>query len=138
MAGGMPPPPEGEMPPLPPIEGDEGGGSDDGVTSQDAQTVEKIQDRTLDLVRKTLQMVGKAKSDAEMQGDAAEAPPTPPPAEAPAPEQQPGPITGQPGLDPAALGGPLKLGAALKRKLAASSCGGSTTKKRLRRMKRRR
>jgi len=73
----------------------------------------------MDLVRQTLEMVGKAKPkeeqsaeteanvaniQADQQAQQQEAPP----------EAQPGPITGQPGFNPNDIGGPLKLGSALK------------------------
>lgn len=108
-AGGLPPlPPEGELPPLP-EEGGAGGG--EGVTSEDAETIQKITDRTMDIVRQTLEMVGKAKpQEAPKEEEPAEQQP-------PEPEAQPGPITGQPGFDPNMISGPLKL-ATLKHLLA--------------------
>ena len=112
MAGGEPPlpPPEGDIPPPPPPLEEEGGNQ--GLTSEDAETVDKITSRTMDIVRQTLEMVGKAKPKAEAEGEAAAAaaPPPPPPT---------GPITGQ-SYDPAqVMDGPLKLASALKRSLAS-------------------
>lgn len=99
-AGGLPPLPEGGLPPLP-EEGGEGG--DASVSGADAQTVEKIQQNTMDIVRQSLEMVGKAKPQEQAEGDAGSAPETPDPA------AQPGPVTGQPGFDPATISGPLNL-----------------------------
>lgn len=110
--GGMPPPPMdpsmGGMPPMDPAMGGmpppmdmgmpppaEGGG--DGLTKEDADTVNTITQRTLDIVRQTLEMVGKAKKP---EGGEAAAPST----ITPPPESLPGPVTGQPGFDPAMFG----------------------------------
>jgi len=117
MAGGMPPMDPmaamGGLPPLDPMAAPEGeGGGDAAITTPDADTLKQIQQNTMDLVRQTLEMVGKAKP---MEGGAA--------ADKPAevdPATQPGPITGQPGFDPSILGGPLKL-ASVKRKLACKA-----------------
>lgn len=68
---------------MPPEEG--GGG--DGVTAADAETVDKITRRTLDIVRETLDMVGKTKGPKPAEG--AEAAPA-------EPVLPPGPITGAP------------------------------------------
>jgi hypothetical protein len=97
----MPLPPEGELPPPPP---EEGGGEGEGLTAEDAETVDKITQRTLDVVKQTLEMVGKAKTPKPEEGGeaaapAAEAPPEPPP------EAMPGPVTGEPGFNPADFGG---------------------------------
>jgi hypothetical protein len=94
MMGGMPPEPEG--------------GGNQGLTAEDAETVDKITQRTMNIVRETLEMVGKAKP---VQPEAPEA--------APAPESVPGPVTGQPGFDPATFGqlGAVKAAAAIGRGL---------------------
>jgi len=93
---GMPPdmgmPPMPEPPPAP---------SGAGVTTEDADVVDKITKRTMDIVRQTLEMVGKAKKPDGSDATAA-APSTV------------GPITGQSGFDASALPGPLKMAAALK------------------------
>ncbi len=106
MAGGMPPmdpsmgmPPDMGMPPMPEAPPEPPQGS--GVTSDDAEVVDKITKRTMDIVRQTLEMVGKAKPVEGKPGEAA-------------PGAGPGPVTGQPGFDPAMIPGPLKMAAALK------------------------
>ena len=63
----------------------------EGVTSADAKTVEDITKRTMDIVRQTLEMVGKAKP---VEGGSSE---SASPAPAPAPVIPPGPISGLPG-----------------------------------------
>lgn len=106
MAGGMPPmdpsmgmSPDMGMPPMPepPPEAPQG----PGVTSEDAEIVDKITKRTMDIVRQTLEMVGKAKPAEGKPGEAA-------------PGAGPGPVTGQAGFDPSMIPGPLKMAAALK------------------------
>jgi len=61
----------------------------EGVTADDAKTVNDITNRTMDIVRQTLEMVGKAKP-VEGGSSASAAP-------APAPAIPPGPISGLPG-----------------------------------------
>jgi hypothetical protein len=106
--GGMPPLPAdagagGEAPPPPPplegAGGEDGGGG--GLTKADAETVDTITRRTMDIVRETLDMVGKTKQPKD--GGSAAAPAEPDP------KSQPGPVTGQPGFDPSMLSGPLKM-----------------------------
>ena len=63
----------------------------EGVTADDAKTVNDITKRTMDIVRQTLEMVGKAKPVEG--GSSASAAPAP----APAPIIPPGPISGLPG-----------------------------------------
>jgi hypothetical protein len=105
MAGGMPPmdpsmgmPPDMGMPPMPEAPPEPPQGS--GVTTEDAEVVDKITKRTMDIVRQTLEMVGKAKPVEGKPGEAA-------------PGAGPGPVTGQPGFDPSMIPGPLKMAAAL-------------------------
>ncbi len=112
--GGAPPmdPSMGGMPPMdpsmmaPPPEA----GSGAGVTEEGADIVDKITKRTMDIVRQTLEMVGKTKTP---KSDAPEAAPPPTPA------QLPGPVTGMTGFDPSTIQGPMKtagiLGKALKK-----------------------
>lgn len=108
MAGGE------ELPPLPGEEGVEGGEA--SVTTPDVEAMQQVQQNTMDIVRQTLEMVGKAKpveaAKEEEPADQAGA------AEAPMPEAMPGPVTGQPGFNPAEFAGPLKTAALLKRVLA--------------------
>jgi len=105
--GAMPPPgamDPSAMPPMPPP--DAGGGG--GVTEEGADIVDKITKRTMDIVRQTLEMVGKTKKPAQEEA----APP-------PTPAQLPGPVTGMTGFDPSMIQGPMKtagiLGRALKK-----------------------
>ena len=120
-AGGeMPPMPEGDLPPLPEEGGGEGG--EDSVTGADADTIKNIQMNTMDIVKQTLDMVDFKRKKDEQGGEAAPSGEAPEavaeaPAEPPAPEAQPGPITGQPGFSPDMVGGPLKLSSALTRGL---------------------
>lgn len=96
LAGGLPPPPapEGEDPLA---------GGAEGVTEGDAQTVQDVQQNTLNLVRQTLEMVGKAKPKEEQAAETeaavnqiqSEDQGTQAAGEA-APPTQPGPVTGQP------------------------------------------
>jgi len=115
---GLPPLPGGEeLPPLPGEEGmEEGGEGDTSISGGDVEALKGIQQNTMDIVRQALEMVGKAKPQEAAEGDgkAAEQ------AEPPPPEAQPGPVTGQPGFSPDMVGGPLKLGEAVKAKLAQS------------------
>ena len=122
--GGMPPMDPmaaamGGMPPLPP-EGEEvteevvdeaSGGAD--VSMPDIDAMQSIQANTMDIVRQTLEMVGKAKpvEGGDVAGGEAAAPK---PAEEPAAAEMPGPITGQPGFDPNMVNGPLKLASAAR------------------------
>lgn len=111
MGGEMPPMPPMDpgMDPLadlPPVDGEDGGS--EGLTAEDAEVADKITRRTMDIVRETLEMVGKAKPrEGEEAADAEAAAPAAP---APVPpEQQPGPVTGRPGFSPDMIDGPLKL-----------------------------
>lgn len=120
MAGGAPMDPmAGGMPPLPPLPEEPAAGGGEGVTPEDAETVDKITERTLDVVRQTLEMVGKAKPVKAEE----EAEPAQPAPEAPAPEAMPGPVTGQPGFDPATFGAPKIASAILTKVLKHAQVG---------------
>jgi hypothetical protein len=101
MAGAAPPvdPAMGGMPPMDPAmlaslaAPAPAAPSSAGLTAEDEQVVDKITKRTMDIVRQTLEMVGKAKK--------------PESADAAAPAGQPGPVTGMPGFDPSSIKGPL-------------------------------
>jgi hypothetical protein len=111
MGGAPMDPGMGGAPPLDPAMGGmPGEGESNGLTPEDAETVDKITERTMNIVRETLEMVGKAKTPKPEEG--AGVPPPPP-----APTEMPGPVTGQPGFDPAAMSGPLKLAQVLARRL---------------------
>lgn len=92
---------------------DEPGEGEASISGADVEALKSVQENTMDIVRQTLEMVGKAKpvEGKPEGGDGAGTEPPP----APAPDAQPGPVTGQPGFDPAAFG---KLGEAVRRKLA--------------------
>jgi hypothetical protein len=75
------------------------------VTKEDAEVVDAITKRTMDIVRQTLEMVGKAKPPVKAEEAAAEPP---------APASLPGPVTGQPGFDPSMISGPLKMASTAK------------------------
>jgi hypothetical protein len=133
MAGGDMPMPIGDMgeglDDIPPP-GEEEGAGGKGLTPEDADTVQSVVEQTMDIVRQTLEMVGKAKPKEEQVADkaeeASEAPPAPEASaatEETPPEAQPGPVTGQPGLAPDAIGGPLKLSSVLDRSMRKSARG---------------
>ncbi len=120
-AGGMPPAPPmdpmaaGGMPPADPmaapLPGDDAAGGAGGaaISKPDVEALKDVQQNTMEIVRQTLEMVGKAKPKEEAAPAAAE----------PTPASTPGPVTGQPGFDPAAISGPLKLASALSTRLKA-------------------
>lgn len=115
MAGGMPPmdpamDPMAAAGGLPPVEPPPDAPPAEGLTKSDVETVDTITQRTMDIVRQTLEMVGKAKTKTEGGGEAAPA--------APAPAAQPGPVSGMPGFDPSMIQGPLKTAAVLSVLLA--------------------
>lgn len=110
--GGGEPAPEDEPPP------DTGGG--DGISTTDSETLQTIQQNTMDIVRQALEMVGKAKPQEEQKAETeANVAKLESDAQAAAPEaaSTPGPVTGQPVDAEAAsqIPGPLKLGQVLAR-----------------------
>lgn len=110
MAGGAMDPMAG-LPPLPEEGGEEIAAEGEAQVSQpDVEALKDVQQNTMEIVRQTLEMVGKAKPQEAADGKPEEAAS----AEPPPPEAQPGPVTGQPGFDPSAIGGPLKMALAKK------------------------
>ena len=80
---------------------------DKGLTPTGVDIVDKITQHTMDIVRQTLEMVGKAKTKEERSAalasigkDDTSAPPLP--------GSAPGPVSGMPGFDPSMISGPLK------------------------------